>query len=202
MIEHINNTRSDNIITIEDPMEFVFKPNKCIISQRQVGHDSWSFKNALKSLLRQDPDIVFVGEIRDTETAETVLSIAESGHLVFSTLHTSSAAETVSRFLSFFPSNIQENIALRLSSILLGVQSQMLVKMANNESRIGIFELMINTTAIKNNLKKCDISQIDATIESSTANGMISMKQYAQKLLDKGIILAKDVERLIKEKEE
>ena len=136
MLEHINNTRSDNLITIEDPIEFIFKPNKCIIAQRQIGQDSRSFKNALKSLLRQDPDIVFIGEIRDTETAETVLSIAESGHLVFSTLHTSSASDTISRFLSFFPSNIQESIANRLSNILLGIQSQMLVKMSNKESRI------------------------------------------------------------------
>lgn len=136
MLEHINETRDENIITIEDPLEFIFEPNKCIISQRQIGHDSWSFKNALKSLMRQDPDIVFVGEIRDTETAETVLSIAESGHLVFSTLHTSSASDTLSRFLSFFPSNIQANVANRLANILLGIQSQTLVKMANAESRI------------------------------------------------------------------
>ena len=198
MLEHINNTRTDNLITIEDPIEFLFKPNKCIISQRQVGQDSRSFKNALKSLFRQDPDIVFIGEIRDTETAETVLSIAESGHLVFSTLHTSSASETISRFLSFFPSNIQESIANRLASILLGIQSQMLVKMSNKESRIGVFEIMLNSTAIRNNLKKNDISQVDATIESSTASGMISMDQYAKKLIDKGAINAKDVEWMLK----
>lgn len=136
MLEYINNTRTDNIITIEDPIEFIFSPNKCTITQRQIGIDSRSFKNALKSLLRQDPDIVFIGEIRDSETAETVLSIAESGHLVFSTLHTSSASDTISRYLSFFPSNIQESIASRLANTLLGIQSQMLVKMASKESRI------------------------------------------------------------------
>lgn len=202
MIEHINSTRTDNIVTIEDPLEFIFHPNKCIISQRQIGHDSRSFKNALKSLMRQDPDIVFVGEIRDTETAETVLSIAESGHLVFSTLHTSSASDTINRFLSFFPSNIQENIANRLANILLGIQSQHLVKMANADWRIWIFELLINTTAIKNNLKKMDISQLDAIIESSVGQGMISMGQYAKKLIEKGIIHPKDVERIFKNKEE
>lgn len=201
MLEYINNTRTDNIITIEDPIEFMFKPNKCIIAQRQIGIDSRSFKNALKSLLRQDPDIVFVWEIRDSETAETVLSIAESGHLVFSTLHTSSASETVNRFLSFFPSNLQESIASRLSSILLGVQSQALVKMTNNNSRIWIYELMLNTTAIKNNLKKNDIAQIDATIEGSAANGMISMSWYAKKLIEKGIINEKEVNRLMKREE-
>lgn len=202
MLDYINTTRTDNLITIEDPIEFIFKPNKCIISQRQVGQDSWSFKNALKSLMRQDPDIVFIWEIRDTETAETVLSIAESWHLVFSTLHTSSAGDTLSRFLSFFPSNIQESVAMRLSNILLGVQSQMLVKMATTDSRIGLFELMLNNTAIKNNLKKNDISQVDAVIEASTAQGMITMQQYARKLLEKGVINAKDVEWLIKNEKE
>lgn len=202
MIEHINQTRNENIFTIEDPLEFIFKANKCIISQRQIGHDSWSFKNALRSLLRQDPDIVFIGEIRDTETAETVLSIAESGHLVFSTLHTSSSADTLSRFLSFFPTNIQGNIAQRLANILLWIQSQTLVKRADSDSRIGIFELLINTTAIKNNLKKMDLSQIDSTIESSTAQGMISMAQYARKLVDKGLIHQKDVEWLFKRSQE
>lgn len=202
MLEYINTTRSDNVITIEDPLEFIFQPNKCIISQRQIGHDSWSFKNALKSLMRQDPDIVFVGEIRDTETAETVLSIAESGHLVFSTLHTSSASDTINRFLSFFPSNIQSNIANRLANILLGIQSQHLVKMANADSRIGIFELLINTTAVKNNLKKMDIQQVDSIIESSNTQWMISMEQYAKKLIDKWIIHQKDVDRIFKDKEE
>lgn len=201
MLEHINNTRSDNLITIEDPIEFIFKPNKCIIAQRQIGQDSRSFKNALKSLLRQDPDIVFIWEIRDTETAETVLSIAESGHLVFSTLHTSSASDTLSRFLSFFPSNIQESIANRLANILLGIQSQMLVKMSNKESRIWIFEIMLNSTAIKNNLKKNDINQIDSTIEASTTSGMISMDQYAKKLIDKGAINAKDLEWMLKKEQ-
>lgn len=202
MIEYINSMRTDNIITIEDPLEFMFKPNKCIISQRAIGHDSWSFKNALKSLLRQDPNIIFVGEIRDTETAETVLSVAESWHLVFSTLHTSSAADTLSRFLSFFPANIQENITIRLANILLGIQSQMLVKMANSDSRIGIYELLLNTTAIKNNLKKWDLSQVDAVIESSNAIGMISMPQYAKKLVDKWLINPKDIEWLIRNKDQ
>ena len=198
MLEYINSIRNENIITIEDPIEFVFKQNKCIISQREIGHDSRSFKNALKGLMRQDPDIVFVWEIRDTETAETVLSVAESWHLVFSTLHTSSAGDTLTRLLSFFPANMQENVAIRLANILLWVQSQMLVKMANADSRIWVFELLLNTIAVKNHLKKWDISQVEALIESSSSLGMISISQYAKKLVDKGLVHMKEVELVLK----
>ena len=166
MIEYINKTRNENIITIEDPIEYIFEGDKCSISQRQVGHDTWSFKNALKAVMREDPDIIFVGEIRDTETAETVLSLAESGHLVFSTLHTSSASHSLSRFMSFFPTNMEQSIADRLSDSLIGIQSQMLVKRTDTNTRIWIFELLLNTVAIKNNLKKMDLGQVDSTIES------------------------------------
>lgn len=198
MIEHINKTRTENVITIEDPIEYVFEGNKCSISQRQVGHDTWSFKNALKSVMREDPDIIFVGEIRDTETAETVLSLAESWHLVFSTLHTSSASHTLSRFISFFPVNMEQSIADRLADSLLGIQSQMLVKRANTNTRIWIYELLLNTVAIKNNLKKMDLAQVDSTIETSPMYGMISMQQYAKKLVDRQLINPKDVEHLFR----
>jgi twitching motility protein PilT len=107
MLEEINKSRSENLITIEDPIEYVFEPKKCIVSQREIGHDTWSFANALRSAMRQDPDIIFVGEIRDKETAEAVLNLAETGHLVFSTLHTNSASHTINRFISFFPPDIQ-----------------------------------------------------------------------------------------------
>jgi twitching motility protein PilT len=128
MLEEINKTRSENMITIEDPIEFIFKPQKCIISQREIGHDTWSFPNALRAAMREDPDIIFVGEIRDKETAESALSLAETGHLVFSTLHTNSAANTVNRLISFFPPEIQDSVCDRLATALIGVQSQMLVK--------------------------------------------------------------------------
>ena len=128
MLEEININRNEHMITIEDPIEFVFEPKKCIISQREIGHDTWSFSNALRAAMREDPDIVFVGEIRDKETAESALSLAETGHLVFSTLHTNSAANTVNRLISFFPPEIQESVSDRLATSLLGVQSQMLVK--------------------------------------------------------------------------
>lgn len=198
MLNHINKNRADNIITIEDPIEYIFEADKCSISQREIWHDTWSFKNALRSVMREDPDIIFVGEIRDTETAETVLSLAESGHLVFSTLHTSSASHTLSRFLSFFPANMEQSISDRLADSLVGIQSQMLVKRADTNARIWIFELMLNTVAIKNNLKKMDLGAVDSTIESSTQYGMISMQQYAKKLVDRQLINPRDVEHLFR----
>lgn len=188
MLELLNETRTDHLITIEDPIEFVFQEQKCIISQREIGHDTRSFANALRSAMREDPNIIFVGEIRDRETAESVLSLAETGHLVFSTLHTWSAANTVNRLISFFPPEIQASVADRLAESLIGVQSQTLVKTKDGTSRVGIFEVMINTTSVRNNIKKREIEQIDNIIETSSLIGMITLKKYAQRLIDKWII--------------
>lgn len=124
------------MITIEDPIEFIFKPDKCLISQREVGNDTRSFANALKSAMREDPNIIFVGEIRDLETAEAALNMAETGHLVFSTLHTSSASATINRYISLFPPEIQDSISDRLADSLSGVLSQFLVKTSDKKSRI------------------------------------------------------------------
>lgn len=197
MLEEINKTRSENMITIEDPIEFVFKPQKCIISQREIGHDTWSFPNALRAAMREDPDIIFVGEIRDRETAESALSLAETGHLVFSTLHTNSAANTVNRLISFFPPEIQESVCDRLATSLIGVQSQMLVK-SKMGSRVWIYELMLNTTSIRNNIKKREIEQLDNIIETSSLIGMINLKKYSQRLIDKQIVDPKELDWLIK----
>lgn len=197
MLEEINQTRAENMITIEDPIEFVFSPKKCIISQREIGHDTWSFPNALRASLREDPDIIFVGEIRDRETAESALSLAETGHLVFSTLHTNSAANTVNRLISFFPPEIQESVCDRLAASLIGVQSQMLVK-SKMGSRVGIYELMLNTTSVRNNIKKKEIEQLDNIIETSSLIGMINLKKYTQRLIDKQIIDPKEVDWLMK----
>ena len=136
MLQHINQTRAENLMTVEDPIEFVFTPDKCLISQREVGNDTLSFARALKYVMREDPDIVFVGEIRDKETAESVLQLTESGHLVFSTLHTPSAALTINRFVSFFPPDIQDHVGDRLSEVLLGAQAQVLVKTKDQKERV------------------------------------------------------------------
>jgi twitching motility protein PilT len=146
--------------------------------------------------MREDPDIIFVGEIRDRETAEAVLMLAESGHLVFSTLHTPSAALTINRYVSFFPPDIQEAIGDRLAEALIGVQSQTLVKTQDQSTRIGVFEIMINNTSIKNNIKERDIGQINSIIETSATQGMISMKKYAEKLFTKNIIDQQTYDRL------
>lgn len=196
MIDYLNQTRSWNLITIEDPIEFIFEPKNCIVSQREIWHDTWSFANALRSAMREDPNIIFVGEIRDRETAESVLSLAETGHLVFSTLHTNSAANTVNRYISFFPPEIQDSVSDRLAESLIGIQSQFLVKTKDGNSRVGMFEVMINTISIKNNIKKRAIDQIDSIIETSSLIWMINLKKYAQRLIDKQIIDAKEVEWL------
>lgn len=196
MLEQINQLRSEHMITIEDPIEFIFQPKKCLVSQREIGHDTWSFANALRAAMREDPDIIFVWEIRDRETAEAALSLAETGHLVFSTLHTNSAANTVNRFISFFPPEIQESVCDRLASSLIGVQSQFLVKSKDGKSRIGIYEVMLNTTSVRNNIKKREIEQIDNIIETSSLIGMINLKKYAQRLIDKWIIDQKEVQWL------
>lgn len=196
MIEEINQTRNENVITVEDPIEYVFKPKKCIVSQREIGHDTWSFANALRASMRQDPDVLFIWEIRDSETAAAVLELAETGHLVFSTLHTNSASNTINRFMWFFPSDIQDNVAERLWDALVWVQSQALVKSKDWKNRVALFELMINNNSIKNNIKKRDINQLDNIISTSNASWMITMKQYADILLSKWIIDKADIERL------
>ncbi len=196
MLQEINETRNENIITVEDPIEYVFKTDKCIISQREIWHDTWSFPNALRAAMRQDPDILFIWEIRDSETAAAVLELAETGHLVFSTLHTNSASNTISRFMGFFPSDIQDSVAERLWDALVWVQSQALVKTKDGENRVALFELMINNSSIKNNIKKKDINQLDNIIWTSNNYWMITMKQYAELLIQKWIIDKADVEWL------
>ena len=188
MIEYLNETRPDHIITIEDPIEFIFEPKKAIISQREVWHDTWSFANALRAAMREDPDIILVWEIRDKETAEAVLNLAETWHLVFSTLHTPSASWTINRFVGFFPPDIQHSIADRLAEILIWVQSQRLVKKKDGKWRVWVYEVMINTAAIKNNIKKMALPQIDNIIETGAKQWMISLKQYAKRLIAADVV--------------
>lgn len=200
MLELINKEKPYKIITIEDPIEYVFTPQKSLVSQREIWHDTRSFNSAIESTLREDPNVIFVWEIRNSETAEAVLNLAETGHLVFSTLHTSSATHTINRYLSFYPSDMQNSILERMSDCLVGVMSQNLVRTKDNQWRIWCFELMINNNAIKNNLKKREIDQMQNIIETSTQNWMISMRQYAKKLLERDIINPDDVEWIINSK--
>lgn len=196
MLEYLNVRRKEHIITIEDPIEYIFEPKNCLISQRELGSDTMSFPNAMKSAMREDPNVIFVWEIRDPDTAEAAINLAETGHLVFSTLHTRSASNTVYRLISFFPPEIQESIKDRLSASLLGVQSQFLLQTSDNQRRIGLFELMINTSAIRNNIRKDDGKQIDSIIETSRQRGMISHMEYAKRLIADKIITKEEVDWL------
>lgn len=200
MLEILNKERPYKIITIEDPIEYVFKPQKSLISQREIWHDTRSFNAAIASTLREDPDVIFVWEIRNSETAEAVLNLAETGHLVFSTLHTNSATHTLNRYLSFYPSDMQNSVLERMADCLVGIMSQSLVKTKDWQWRIWVFELLLNNNAVKNNLKKRDVDQMQNIIETSTQNGMISMRQYAKKLLERDIIKQEDVEQILNSK--
>lgn len=197
MLQYLNETRKEHIVTIEDPIEFIFKPKNCLISQRELGIDTLSYTSAMRSVVREDPNIIFVGEIRDPDTAEAAMNLAETGHLVFSTLHTRSAATTVHRIVSLFPSDIQSSARDRLAASLLGVQSQFLLPTKDGKGRIGLFELMLNTTAIKNDIRKNEGKTLDAIIETSRQRGMISHIEYAKRLIADGHIQKSDIDRLV-----
>lgn len=196
MLQYLNENRHSHIVTIEDPIEFMFSPSKSLITQREIWLDTESFAAALRSAMRQDPNIILIGEIRDKHTAEAAINMAETWHIVFSTLHTSSAAATVNRYIGFFESEVQQIIADRLADCLLGVQCQYLVKTSDGKNRVWVYELMINTTAVRNNIKKRELKQIDSTIETSANSGMISMKWYGKRLIDQWVVNKHDMEWL------
>jgi len=183
MLEWINQHRKEHMVTIEDPIEFIFEPKECLISQRAYWSDTLSFDKAMKAAMRQDPDIIFVWEIRDRETAEAAMSLAETGHLVFSTLHTRSAANTIYRMISLFPPDVQESVKDRLSQSLLWVQSQFLLKTNDGKGRVWLYELMLNNTAIRNDIRKNEWKQINSIIETSRQSWMISHVEYAKRLI-------------------
>ena len=188
MLNAINEFRSEHILTIEDPIEYVFKNKKSVISQREVGRDTLSFAHAIRSAMREDADIIMIGEIRDAETMEIAMNLAETGHFVISTLHTSGSIQTISRMVQFFPSEIEAQIRTRISDSLIGVLSQRLVPRTDGTGRVAIREIMFASTAIRNLISKGDLAQIPNTIETSSDDGMITMRKYADTLRDRGII--------------
>lgn len=183
MIDYINTHRKEHILTIEDPIEFVHPEKKCLINQREVHRNTMSFGNALKAALREDPDIILVGEMRDLETIRLALTAAETGHLVFGTLHTTSAAKTIDRIIDVFPPEEKSMIRTMLSESLQGVISQVLLK-KNGGGRVAAQEIMINTTAIKNLIRENKIAQIYSTIQTGASTGMITMEAAVLKLFD------------------
>ena len=187
MIDQINSNRAENIITIEDPIEFVHPSKKSIISQREVGKDTGSFARALKSALRQDPDVILVGEMRDLETISLAITAAETGHLVFGTLHASSAASTITRVLDVFPSEQKGLAQTMLAGSIRMVLSQQLLRKKGG-GRIGCFEVMIGTSAIRNIIREGKTGQIASTLQTSGQDGMITMEKYYENLQNQGLV--------------
>ncbi len=181
MIDWINSERHDHIITVEDPIEFIHAHKKSIINQREVMSDTKSFKIALRHILRQDPDVVLIGELRDLETMEAALTVAETGHLTFGTLHTNSADQTINRIIDVFPPNQQPQIRVQLSFVLTGVLSQQLLPHANGQGRVMAMEIMVPTPAIRNLIREGKIHQLYSSMQ--TGQGEHSMMTMNQSLL-------------------
>jgi len=191
MINHINTNRRANIITFEDPIEYMFKSDKSVIIQRQLGSDMNSFSNGLTHALRQDPDIIMVGEMRDLETIGTAITLAETGHLVLATLHTYNAAQTVDRIIDSFPPHQQNQVRLQVASTLAGVVSQRLMQKKGG-GRVAAREVMINIPAVSNLIRENKISQLKTVIETNSKEGMISIDQSIKTLYKDGLV-EKDV---------
>ncbi len=202
MIQHINENYSKHIITIEDPIEFVYHSNKSLIHQREVGGNTESFARALKSALREDPDIILVGELRDLESIRLAITAAETGHLVLATLHTSSAAQTINRIVDVFPSHDKELVRIMLGSSLEGVISQRLLPRSDNKGRIAAYEIMVATKAVKNLIRENKIAQIQSLIQVGQKDGMILMSDYINGLIEKGLVFEGESLQTVRSAEE
>lgn len=188
MIDYINKSRQYHILTIEDPIEFVHKSNKSLINQREVGLQTKSFANALRSALREDPDVILVGEMRDLETIRLAMTAAETGHLVFGTLHTSSAAKTIDRIVDVFPAEEKDMVRAMLSESLQAVISQTLLKLKDGSGRIAAHEIMIGTPAIRNLIRENKVAQMYSAIQTGQQYGMQTLDQFLVGLMRKGLI--------------
>ncbi len=177
LVDRINENYATHIITIEDPIEYLHYHKKAIVNQRELGQDTYSYSNALRAALREDPDVILVGEMRDLETISTAISAAETGHLVFSTLHTIGSAETIDRIIDVFPPHQQQQVRTQLSSVLEAVISQQLIPTADEKGRVAAFEVMINTPAIRNHIRESKTHLIGSTIQTSRKLGMITMDE-------------------------
>jgi twitching motility protein PilT len=187
MLDYINESKQEHILTIEDPIEFVHESKKCLVNQREVHRDTLGFNEALRSALREDPDIVLVGEMRDLETIRLALTAAETGHLVFGTLHTSSAAKTIDRIVDVFPAAEKDMVRAMLSESLRAVISQTLLKKVGG-GRIAAHEIMIGTPAIRNLIRENKIAQMYSAIQTGQSAGMQTLDQNLQGLVQRGVI--------------
>ena len=188
IINHINENMSKHILTIEDPVEFFHTSKKSLINHRELGADTKSFTRALKSALREDPDVILVGEMRDHETISLALTAAETGHLVLGTLHANTAAKTIDRIIDVFPTGEKEMIRAMLSSSLQGVVAQTLLKKADGTGRVGAFEVLVGTGAVRNLIRENQIPQLYSMLQTGSKYGMVTMEDTIKSLLEQGIV--------------
>jgi twitching motility protein PilT len=188
LIDLVNSTRADHIVTVEDPIEFMHVHKKSIVNQREVGHDTHSFANALKHVLRQDPDVILIGELRDLETISVALTAAETGHLVFATLHTQDAPQTIDRVIDVFPPHQQQQVRAQLAATLQGVICQTLVKRASGKGRAVATEVLVMTSAIANLIREGKTYQIGSAMQAGRNSGMHTMDQHLADLVNNGQI--------------
>jgi twitching motility protein PilT len=188
MINYINETDARHILTIEDPVEFFHQSKKALVNHREVGSDTHSFARALKSALREDPDVILVGEMRDHETISLALTAAETGHLVFGTLHASSAAKTVNRIIEVFPASDKEMIRAMLASSLQGVVAQTLLSRADGQGRVGAYEVLVGTGAVRNLIRENQIPQIYSMMQTGSKYGMTTMEAAVNDLVEAGLV--------------
>ncbi len=188
MVNHLNEHEYGHVLTVEDPIEFVHESKKCLINQREVGPHTLSFSNALRSALREDPDAILVGEMRDLETIRLALTAAETGHLVFGTLHTSSAAKTIDRVVDVFPAAEKDMVRAMLSESLVAVISQTLCKLKDGSGRVAAHEIMIATSAIKNLIRENKIAQMYSSIQTGQSLGMQTLDQNLTDLVRRNVI--------------
>jgi twitching motility protein PilT len=188
LVDLANRQRRDHIMTVEDPIEFLHRHKSCLVNQREVGEDTWSFQNALKHVLRQDPDIILVGEMRDLETISVALTAAETGHLVFATLHTQDAAQTIDRVIDVFPPHQQQQVRVQLAGALQGVVCQALAKSVDGQGRVVATEVLVATPAIRNLIREGKTHQIYSALQAGGRHGMHTMDQHLSELVKAGKI--------------
>jgi twitching motility protein PilT len=188
LVDEINRTRSEHILTIEDPVEFVHNHKSCIVNQREIGPDAVSFAEALRAALRQDPDVILLGEMRDLETIGTALTAAETGHLVFGTLHTQSASSTVDRLIDVFPAEQQEQIRIQIANSLQGILTQALLPTADGQGRCAALEILYPDDAVRNLIRQGKVEQIYSIMQTGTQRGMQTMEQSLAELVQRHIV--------------
>jgi twitching motility protein PilT len=188
VVDEINRTRDDHIMTIEDPIEFLHRHKRCIVNQREIGPDATSFAEALRGALRQDPDVILLGEMRDLETISTAITAAETGHLVFATLHTQDAPSTIDRLIDVFPAAQQEQIRVQLAATIQGIVTQTLLPTVDGKGRVAALEILLPDDAVRNLIRQAKVEQIYSVMQTNTGRGMQTLEQALVDLVTRGII--------------